>query len=273
MGVRVDRSEHTVERLRRREDQRHVDAVQKRPESLVDLPRVLAEALPESTLVPAARRLASDRRLPDGALDVARKIGYGDLGRLQVVHHLDDPHGALGEREDIADLRKRHRAQQRLDVDAVRYLDHVAEVVREPKGRQRRRRHEDREAPRLVAPELAVVVELRDSLVDRRDVSLRGTDGLELAPGLAREVLELDALRLAARGRVGREVERDGCRMSALEQPVDLGSGWQISVQVHADVLTGSWSLDPMRQARRVARRRRGRARAGARDRGLRADP
>ena len=175
--------------------------------------------------------------MPTALFDVAGKIGYGDLGRCEVVHHFDEAHRALRESEDVSQLREGDGAKKGLDVEPIRYFDQVDEVVREPEGRDRVGRDEDREAPSLVPPELGVVIELGESLVDGHEVCSIGAGGLELAPRFGREVLQLDALGVAARGRIRGEIEGDRSRMPALEEAVDLGARGEIGVKVHWKIL------------------------------------
>jgi hypothetical protein len=93
-------------------------------------------------------------------------------------------------------VREGHRTQQGLEVKAVRDLDHAGEVVREPERGARRRRQEQRKAARLVAPEVVVVDEVGELVVDCRNVGSRRTCPPELFGGLAGKILQLDARRL-----------------------------------------------------------------------------
>ena len=99
------------------------------------------------------------------------------------------------------------------------------EPVREPERDERAGCREQREAPRLEAPERAVGVELPELLVDPRDVRLRRAGLLELPDGLGGEILELDAIGVAAGRRIGGHVDRDAGRVPVRQQSIDLAAG------------------------------------------------
>ena len=89
-------------------------------------------------------------------------------------------------------------------METVGDLDDGREVVRQPERRARGRRDEDREAARLVTPEVAVFDQIGKLVVDRGDVPSGSTRLLELRRGFPREVLQLDPFCVAARGRTRR---------------------------------------------------------------------
>ena len=140
---------------------------------------------------------------------------------------------ALSQREHERSVRKRHRAQQGLRMEPVRDLDLRRQVVRKPERRARRRRHEDSEAARLVAPEHVVVDEIRQLVVDRRDLGLRHAGLLELPRRFGREILELDALGVAAPQRIRRQVDRHARRLAHREQLIELRTCRDVRVKNH----------------------------------------
>src|SRR6185437_14376603 len=71
------------------------------------------------------------------------------------------------------------------------------------------------QAAGLVTPELVVVDEIRQLLLDRRDVGTRGGRLAQLPGGLRGQVLQLDPLRIAARRRARRQVDRDARRLTS----------------------------------------------------------
>src|SRR5262245_53941174 len=231
--VGVHRAVDGGQRLDGGEDQRHVEPAEQRPQCLIDLTCVLAHPgfLALGALDLAAGRAVSDRRLADRARDVAREVRDGDLRRFELGCDLEQADASLRERQHERGVRERERAQERLEMEAVGDLDHARQVVRQAVGRASRRREEEREAPCLVAPELIVVDQVGDLLLDRGDVLPIGACLLELADGLAGQVLQLDSLCVTAGGRAGRHVDRDARRLAGSEQTVQLRTcrdvGWE----------------------------------------------
>src|SRR5262245_50752463 len=122
-------------------------------------------------------------------------------------------------------------------MEAVGDLDDRGEVVGQPERRARRRREEEREAARLVTPELVVAGEIVELFVDRGDVGSGSARLLELCRGFPGEVLELDPLGVAARGWIGRQVDRDARRLARGEQSLQLGAGGDVGREGHRGVL------------------------------------
>jgi hypothetical protein len=116
-------------------------------------------------------------------------------------------------------------------MEAVGDLDDARQVVGQPVGRASCRREEEREAPRLIAPEVLVVDQVGDFLLDRGDVVPTGARLLELADSLTSQGLQLDAFRIATGRRARRKVDRDAPRLAGREQGVQLRTrrnvGWE----------------------------------------------
>jgi hypothetical protein len=89
-------------------------------------------------------------------------------------------------------------------VEAIRDDDERHEVVGQPEGRERGRRGEQREAPRLVAPELVVGDQIRELVVDRRDLGAVGAGLLEVLPDLEPAEVEVPDLPSDVASAVGR---------------------------------------------------------------------
>ena len=198
--VRAHGSVDGVERLGSGQDQGQLEPAQERPQRLVDLPRVLAHPhlLPLRALQAPTRRTVRDRGLPGGAGDVCGKTVDRDLERIDVRGHLEQAHRPLREREHERRVRERDRSQEGLHVESIGHLDDVDEAVGKPKRSDRRGRREHGEAPRLVAPELAVVDNVADRFLDRGDVPARRARLSELSRGLVGQVPQLDPFGLAA---------------------------------------------------------------------------
>jgi len=190
-------------------------------------------------LDPADGGTVRDRGLADGARNVAREVGDVETGGLQVGRDLEQADAVLRQREHERRVRKGQRAHERLDVEAVGDLDLAREVVRQPERDARGRVDEEREAARLVAPELVVVDEVGDLLFDRGDVLLVNAGLAQLPRGFAAQVLQLDPLRLAARGRRGRQVDRDARRPAGGQEPLQLGTRRDVGGQDHRSVDPG----------------------------------
>jgi hypothetical protein len=95
---------------------------------------------PSRALDPADRCAVSDRRLAGGARNVCREIRDLDFGRLEVGRDLEQTDAVLGEREQERAVGEGDRPEERLEMKAVRDLDHAGEIVRQPEGPARRRR-------------------------------------------------------------------------------------------------------------------------------------
>jgi hypothetical protein len=83
-------------------------------------------------------------------------------------------------------------------------LDDGGEVVRQPERRARGRREEEREAARLVTPELAIVDKIGKLVVDSGDVGSGSACLIKLHPGFPGEIPQLDPIHVSARGWAGR---------------------------------------------------------------------
>ena len=185
---------------------------------MVDLPRVAAHGV----------RVAG----------VARHVVHLDLERRAVGGDLEQAHRVLRQREHVRRLRKGHGAQQRLQMEAVGDLGDHPEPVREAEGLHALRRREDGEAVGLIHPELVIVDELVERLLDARHVGLVGARFVQLRQCGGGEVLELDPVGLRIlRQRRGGQVEGDARRGARGQQPLDLGARGDVGVESHAGIL------------------------------------
>jgi hypothetical protein len=118
-------------------------------------------------------------------------------------------------------------------VETVGHLCQGDDVVGQAERRARRRREEECEAPCLEPPELVVVEQVGDVLLDLLDVYLRGARLPQLTHRLGGEVLQLDALGVAVRPRLRRQIDRDARRIASGEQPFHLSTRRYVGVEVH----------------------------------------
>ena len=117
-------------------------------------------------------------------------------------------------------------------MEAVRDLDRRLQAVRQPERPVPLGREEDREAARLQPPELVVVVQLVELLLDRRHLPLVATRRLELTECCRSQVLQGDAVGLGLlRQRRGRQVDRDARLAMRRGEAADLGEGRNIDVK------------------------------------------
>jgi hypothetical protein len=132
MRVAVDRAVDRVDRFGRRENQRQLEPVEQRPKRLVNPSCVLTHAsLPAfGALDPADGCRVSDRRLADRARDVCWELGDLDFRGLEVGCDLEQTDAVLGEREHERAVWEGDRAQQRLEVEAIRDLDETRSFTR-----------------------------------------------------------------------------------------------------------------------------------------------
>ena len=118
-------------------------------------------------------------------------------------------------------------------METVGHLDQRLKPVRKPERRGRLGSGEDGQGPCLETPELRVVDQIGERVRDRHDVRPRYARLGQLPSGLGGEVAELDPLGVAARGRIGRDVDGDARRSAVVEEPADLRARRDVGVQVH----------------------------------------
>jgi hypothetical protein len=232
--IAVERAVDRVERVGCGEDQGQLEPREHAAQRLVDLPRELAQPhlLALGALHPPHRRSVCDRRLPCRARGIRRQARHLDHERRSLTYDLDQAHRSGRQRQHEGRLRKRDCAQQRLDVEPVGDLHGVREPIRKPKRPQSSRRGEDREAARLLGPELLVVGQLVQRLADVSDGAPVGPHRLELPDCLRRQVLELDPASLRLLGQGARlDVDRDRQLISLRKQPLDRGPCGDVGVE------------------------------------------
>ena len=115
---------------------------------------------------------------------------------------------------------------------SARDLDRRLQAVRQPERPVPLGRQEHRQAAGLQPPELVVVVQRLELLLDRPYLPLVATGFRELLDGRIAQVLQGDAvgLGLLRQGR-GRQVDRDAGLAPRLGQPADLGKGRYVDMQ------------------------------------------
>ncbi len=191
-----------------------------------------------------------DGRLADRARDVARHVRHAhDLGG-GVRHRLQQPHPALGEREHERGLWERDRSHQRLDVQPLPRDGPLDQAVGQPERAHPTGSGEYGERARLMPPELVVLLEVGEGVLQRGEVAFVHLG--ELVKGRADEVLERDPLALAGRRGLGLHVQRDRRRGHRLPQRIDFGTGRDVGVQRHRGSLLGG--TVPPSLPRRAAR-------------------
>ena len=211
MRVGVDRPEDRIQGLDRSEQQRRLAAREQAPQRIVDPPGVLPSRTfwpSEPWMRPLGERPRTELRRTALAASFGRSAtltGAGGRSRADLDHA--DP--VLRQREHERLVREGDRAQQRLEVEPIGDLDGLAQPVRQPIEAQAVRRGENGEAVSLEPPELVVVDEVGEVLLERRDPALVEALGGQLAGQALDQVLERDPVAAAScvRGVVGRNRE------------------------------------------------------------------
>jgi hypothetical protein len=168
--------------------------------------------------------------LPGGAGRVPRHVRHPDGERRQVRRDLDQPRVILRQGQHEGELRHGHRAQQRLDIEAVTDLHDRLQAIGQSEGPHTVRRGQHGQAVRLRFPEGVVVHQIEQLFLDRP--SLADIAVGQLAEGLAGEVLEGDAVRLGVlRERRCGQVQRHAVRSAVAEQRLEIGVRRDVHVQ------------------------------------------
>ena len=139
---------------------------------------------------------------------------------------------SLRERQDERALRRRDAAQQRLEEEAVRGLQSRLEPVGQPERGNVVRRREDGQAVGLVRPELIVVDQVVEGLLDESHSRGVGAAGAQAVEAVLGHVLQ-DQPVVGGVGRDGGRGQVDGetDRVARLRQPLNLGAGGDVNVQ------------------------------------------
>ena len=87
------------------------------------------------------------------------------------------------------------------------------------------------------APELPIVRQIGERLVDSVDLRARGVAVGELTPGLRRQIPERNPLGLTRGRGIRRHVDRHTARFALSQEPVDLCASGDIDVQAHAPII------------------------------------
>jgi hypothetical protein len=113
--------------------------------------------------------------------------------------------------------------------------------VRQAKAAQAVRVGEDRERVGLLRPEIRVVVEVVEHLLDRLAGGDAGAARMQLHDRLGGQVLEGDPGSIGLRrDRAGRQVNRDEVVSTCLKEPLDLAAAGDVGMEADAMTLAVS---------------------------------
>jgi hypothetical protein len=158
----------------------------------------------------AARRAIIEGRLAHRTCGIGGEAGNLDGGGGKVRRDLDQPHGFLGDHQNMGRLREGDRADERLQVKAVGDLDQGAEPVGETKRADGIWGREDRQAVGLQPPIVIIVGQIVQFLAKQLDAPLVRSRAPQLLDGILRQVRQLDPGATNVLGyRRGRKVDRD----------------------------------------------------------------
>ena len=144
---------------------------------------------------------------------------------LGVGVELIELHAVLAKYQNEGAVREGDGTQQRLDVEAVRHMHLIGNVIGEPVGQQAVGRGEERQAVGLGGPEGIVIDKVVDHLLDRPQPALVDARGLQLFQRLVLEVLERDTAGAdLLRERRGLDVDRHR-RLGPRRRPASRSRG------------------------------------------------